>query len=213
MPSVPSVRRITFEEAGIMTIGSLSRVSAGNSRLTVAQFEERLADGDRWVELIAGQLIRFDSPDESHGDVVRNLSRPLAQMAKTLPDLSICFELPIVISREAATIRCPAVSCFQSNNRFEETEKLLTDSRPALVIEVASTNDRREGMSDRVASYLDAGVIGVWVIDPVTRHVHQFVAGRGGTMLREKDVLKGAPLLPGLEIPVADLFRQPKWAQ
>ena len=213
MPSVPSVRRITFEEAGIMTIGSLSRVSAGNSRLTVAQFEERLADGDRWVELVAGQLIRFDSPDESHGDVVRNLSRPLAQMAKTLPDLSICFELPIVISREAATIRCPAVSCFQSTNRFEETEKLLTDSRPALVIEVASTNDRSEGMSDRVASYLDAGVIGVWVIDPVTRHVHQFVAGRGGTMLREKDVLKGAPLLPGLEIPVADLFRQPKWAQ
>ncbi len=182
-------------------------------RLTVAQFEERLADGDRWIELVAGQLIRLDSPDESHGDVVRNLSRPLAKMVKTLPDLSICFELPVVISRETATVRCPAVSCFQSTDRFAETEKLLTDSRPALVIEVASTNDRREGMSERVSCYLDAGVIGVWVIDPVTRHVHQFVAGRGGTMLREKDVLNGAPLLPGLELAVTDLFRQPKWAQ
>ena len=182
-------------------------------RLTVAQFEERLADGDRWIELVAGQLIRLDSPDESHGDVVRNLSRPLAKMAKSLPDLSICFELPVVISRATATVRCPAVSCFQSTNRFAETEKLLTDSRPALVIEVASTNDRREGMSERVSSYLDAGVIGVWVIDPVTRHVHQFVTGRGGTMLREKDILNGTPLLPGLELPVADLFRQPKWAQ
>ncbi len=191
-----------------MTFGS-----SASPRLTVAQFEERLAEGDRWIELVAGQLIRLDSPDESHGDVVRNLSLPLAKMAKTLPDLSICFELPVVISRETATVRCPAVSCFQSANRFAETEKLLTDTRPALVIEVASTNDRREGMSDRVSCYLEAGVVGVWVIDPVTRHVHQFVAGRGGTMLREKDVLHGAPLLPGLELLVADLFRQPKWAQ
>ncbi len=213
MPPVHSVRLVTYEDVGIMTIGSRSEGSPANSRLTVAQFEERLADGDRWIELVTGQLIRLDSPDESHGDVVRNLSRPLAKMAKKLPDLSICFELPVVISRETATVRCPAVSCFQSTNRFAETEKLLTDTRPALVIEVASTNDRREGMSERVSSYLDAGVIGVWVIDPVTRHVHQFVAGRGGTMLREKDVLNGAPLLPGLELPVADLFRQPKWAQ
>ena len=181
--------------------------------LTVDQFEERLAEGDRWIELIEGHLIRLNPPDEIHGDIVRNLSRPLAKIVKSLPDLCVCFELPIVISREPATVRCPAISCFQSANQFEETEKLLTDTRPGLVIEVASTSDRREGMSDRVSSYLDAGVIGVWVIDPVTRHVHQFVAGRGGTRLRENDVLNGSPLLPGLQLPVADLFRQPKWAK
>ena len=181
--------------------------------LTVEQFEERLADGDRWIELVAGHLIRLSPPDEIHGDVVRNLSHPLAKIVKSLPDLCVCFELPIVISRERATVRCPAISCFQSATRFEETEKLLTDTRPALVIEVASTSDRREGMSDRVSSYLDAGVIGVWVIDPVTRHVHQFVSGRGGAMLKENDVLNGSPLLPCLQLPVADLFQQPKWAK
>jgi len=181
-------------------------------RITIAQFEERMAEGDRWIELVDGHLIRHSPPDEIHGDVVRNLSHPLANVAMSLPDLCICFELPIVISHESLTVRCPAISCFQSADRFAETEKLLTDTRPGLVIEVASTSDRREGMSDRVSSYLDAGVAGVWVIDPVTRHVHQFVSGRGGTLLKERDTLKGAPLLPGLEIPVADLFRQPKWA-
>ena len=182
-------------------------------RLTIEQFEERLADGDRWIELIEGQLVRLNPPDETHGDVVRNLSRPLAKVVKSLPDLCVCFELPIVISREQVTVRCPAISCFQSAHRFEETEKLLTDTRPGLVIEVASTNDRREGMSDRVSSYLDAGIAGVWVIDPVTRHVHQFVSGRGGTMLKETDVLNGEPLLPGLRLPVAELFQQPTWAK
>lgn len=181
--------------------------------LTVEEFEERLAEGDRWIELIDGHLVRLNPPDEIHGDVVRNLSHPLAKVAKSLPDLCVCFELPIVISHKQAIIRCPAISCFQTVNRFEETEKLLTNTRPALVIEVASTSDRREGMSDRVSGYLDAGVVGVWVVDPVTRHVHQFIAGRGGTMLRENDVLNGAPILPGLQIPVADLFRQPKWVK
>ena len=181
--------------------------------LSVDQFEERLAEGDRWIELIDGHLIRLNPPDEIHGDVVRNLSHPLAKVAKSLPDLCVCFELPIVISRKPAIIRCPAISCFQSAHRFEETEKLLTDSRPGLVIEVASTSDRREGMSDRVSSYLDAGIVGVWVIDPVTRHVHQFVSGRGGTMLKENELLNGAPILPGLQLPVASLFQQPKWAK
>ena len=181
-------------------------------RLTVEQLEERLAEGDRWIELVDGHLIRLNPPDEVHGDIVRNLSHPLAKIVKSLPDLCVCFELPIVISRERATVRCPAISCFQSVHRFEETEKLLTDSRPGLVIEVASTGDRRGGMSDRVVSYLDAGVVGVWVVDPVTRHVHQFVTGRAGTLLKENDVLNGEPLLPGLQFPVADLFRQPKWA-
>lgn len=181
--------------------------------ITVDQFEDRLAEGDRWIELVNGRLVRLDPPDEVHGDVVRNLSHPLASFVKSSPDLCVCFELPIVISRETAEVRCPAVSCFRSANRFAETDKLMTQTVPVLVIEVASTNDRREGMSDRVTGYLDAGVEGVWVIDPVTRHVHQFVSGRGGTMLKENQILQGAPLLPDFQMLVSDLFRQPKWAR
>jgi Uma2 family endonuclease len=151
--------------------------------LTVEQFEERLAEGDRWIELVTGRLIRLDPPDEVHGDIVRNLSQRLAAYLKSSPDISVCFELGVILAHEPATVRCPAISCFQSSDRFLETEKLVTETKPALVIEVASTNDRREGMSDRVRGYLDAGVAGVWVIDPGTRHVHQFHAQRSSLML------------------------------
>ncbi len=179
--------------------------------LTAAQFEERMAEGDRWIELLAGRLVRLNPPDEMHGDVVRNLSRPLAHFLKSSPDICACFELPLVLSRAAATIRCPAVSCFQSGDRFSETDKLVTDTRPALVIEVASTNDRRDGMSERVKDYLAAGVRGVWVIDPVTKHVHQFHPPTPGLMIKEGQMLDGAPILAGFQLPVSDLFQQPKW--
>lgn len=187
-------------------------MSGSAARLTLDEYEQRLLDGDRWIELMSGRLVRLEAPDETHGDVVRNLARPLAQHLKSLPDITACFELPLILSRDPATIRCPAISCFQSPDRFAETEKLVTDTRPLLVIEVASTNDRRDGMSERVKGYLDAGIPGVWVIDPVTRHVHQFHPPARGMMLKETQTLSGDPVLPGFRIPVLDLFQQPHWS-
>ena len=189
----------------------MSTAADSSSHLTVEQYTERLMEGDRWIELVGGRLVRLEPPDEMHGDVVRNLSRPLAHFLKSSPDIYACFELPLVIAREPSTVRCPAVSCFQSGDRFSETEKLVTDALPALVIEVASTNDRRDGMSERVKGYLDIGIRGVWVIDPVTKHVHQFHPPERGMMFKETQILEGGPLLMGFKLPVSDLFQQPRW--
>lgn len=189
----------------------MSAASGSSEPLTIEQYEDRLAEGDRWIELMAGRLVRLEPPDDVHGDVVRNLSRPLATFLQSSPDIYACFELPLILTHEPATIRCPAVSCFQSTVRFGESDKLVTDTVPVLVIEVASTNDRRDGMSERVKGYLDRGIPGVWVIDPVTKHVHQFHPPTRGMMLKETQTLRGAPILAGFELPVADLFQLPKW--
>jgi len=177
------------------------------------EFEERLLDGDRWIELVNGRFSRLSPPDDAHGDVVRNLARSLAAFLKKSQDIYACFELPVVVDREGPTIRCPAVSCFrfQPGGRFTETDKVLTETRPELVIEVASTSDRREAMSERVQAYLEWGVTAVWVVDPVTRHVHQFHGRSTPEMLKEPQILLGNPVLPGFSMPVSDLFRQPKW--
>lgn len=183
------------------------------SQMRLDEFEERLLDGDRWIELVNGRFSRLSPPDDAHGDVVRNLARSLAAFLKKSQDTYACFELPLVVDREGPTIRCPAVSCFrfQPGGRFAETDKVLTGTRPELAIEVASTSERREAMSERVRAYLEWGVAAVWVIDPVIRHVHQF-HGRGTTqMLKESETLHGSPVLSGFSIPVSDLFRQPKW--
>jgi Uma2 family endonuclease len=183
--------------------------------MTLEQFEQQLLEGERWVELNEGRFVRLNPPDEAHGDVVRNLSRVLAVHLKRSTDTYACFELPLILRREPATIRCPAISCFrfEAEGRFAETDKLLTETRPALVVEVASTNERRESMAHRVRGYIDWGVAAIWVVDPVTRHVHQFHGTNPGLMLKEPQVLIGQPVLPGLAIPVSDLFRQPEWVK
>ena len=187
--------------------------STANDPLTLEQFEERVLDGERWIELVEGRFLRLNPPDDAHGDVVRNLSRSLAKFLKKSADTYACFELPLIVRKESPTVRCPAVSCFrfEPGTRFAETDKVLTETRPVLVVEVASTNERRESMSDRVQAYLEWGVSGVWVIDPVTRHVHQFHGTGNGLTLKEPQVVAGHPVLPGFAIPVSDLFKQPAW--
>ena len=190
----------------------MSSTPSSSQALTIEQYENRLLEGDRWIEVVAGRLVRLEPPDERHGDVVRNLSRPLAKFLKGSADTYACFELPLILQHEPVTIRCPAVTCFQSGERFSESDKLVTETCPDLVIEVASTNDRRDGMSERVKGYLEAGVASVWVVDPVTRHVHQFNPPARGVMLKETQTLKGDPVLVGFQMPVGDLFESPKWS-
>jgi Uma2 family endonuclease len=187
--------------------------STAHDPMTLEQFEQRILEGERWIELVEGRFLRLNPPDDAHGDVVRNLSRSLAIFLKKSVDTYACFELPLIVHKERPTVRCPAVSCFrfEPGNRFAETDKVLTDTRPVLVVEVASTNERRESMADRVEAYLDWGVTCVWVIDPVTRHVHQFHGTGNGLTLKEPQVVTGQSVLPGFSIPVSDLFKLPAW--
>jgi Uma2 family endonuclease len=182
-------------------------------RLTLEEFEERLRDGDRWIELTEGRLVRHESPDDRHGDVVRNLSRALAAFLRTSTDTYACFELPLIISAAEPSVVCPAISCFrfEAGNRFAETDKVLTDARPVLAVEVASSNDRRKNISKRVSNYLEWGVAAVWVIDPIEHLVHQFHGASNAISVREPKVLHGYPVLPGFSIPVSDLFKRPEW--
>ncbi|WP_397568312.1 Uma2 family endonuclease [Schlesneria sp. T3-172] len=183
--------------------------------MNLDEFEQRLLDGDRWIELVDGRFTRLEPPDEAHGDVVRNLSKSLATVLKKSPDTYACFELPLILKREQPTVRCPAISCFrfEEGNRFAETDKLMTETLPVLTVEVASTNDRRESMAARVEAYLQWGVAGVWIIDPVTRHIHQFIGRSSRQMLKEPQVITGHPHLPGFAMPVADIFNPPKWVK
>ena len=183
--------------------------------MTVEQFEEKMMEGERWIEVDRGRFIQLNPPDEVHGDVVRNLSRALATFLQRSENTYACFELPLILQANPATIRCPAISCFrfEGTGRFAEMDKLMTDHRPSLIIEVASSNERRDAASARLQSYLDWGVPDIWVIDPTTRHVHQFHGEPNGQMIKEPQVLLGQFALRGVAMPISDLFRQRKWAR
>lgn len=179
--------------------------------LTAEQFLTRLEEGERWIELSAGELIRHEPPDDAHGNVVRNVGRTLAQQVRRSRNLAPCFDLGLIVARNPDTVWCPAISGFPLPAGFAEADKLITEMVPRLVVEIASTNDRRRNVSERIDYYRHWGVGVCWVFDPVSREVHAFGAGASARKYRDHETLREASLLPGFELRVADAFADPKW--
>ena len=187
--------------------------------LTAEQFAEKkfdLPDGGRWVELVDGEVVTLQPPDVAHGTTVLNLSKALANCLQQDSEGYACFELGLIVARNPDTVRCPSVSYFIEGDRFAEADSTVTETKPALVVEVPSTNDRRRDLGRRVKTYLQWGVELVWVIDPVDKEVFVYQRGRPSKQLGEHQMLygcslKGNSVLPEFKIRISDLFAEPEW--
>ena len=77
---------------------------------------------------------------------------------------------------------------------------------PDLVLEVVSPNDNAEEVETKLAEYLAAGVRRVWVVYPEARAVHVFRPGGNDSRFTTTDTLSGEDVVPGFELPVAEIF-------
>lgn len=183
-------------------------------QFTAEQFLDRrfeLPDAGQWAELVEGVPVYLDAPDLDHGNALLNLSKAVAAYVQETERGYACFDLGLHLAREPDTIRFPAMCYFLEGQRFAESDKPFTETVPALVVELASTSDRRKQMDTRVEQYLDWGVRSVWVIDPRARWLSIIGPGRDPLRLSEQEMLTGEPLLPGFRVRVAELFVEPEW--
>jgi Uma2 family endonuclease len=183
-------------------------------RLTAEEFAEKrfeLADGGRWAELVTGIVVTLEPPDLSHGNAVFNLTKAFGEQTSRDTAGYACYELGLIIRRKPDTVLFPAVSWFNEGPRFGESDKVITDVMPALVVEVASTNDRRRDLRERIITWHELGVKLVWVIDPISERVHSIARGRTAEQLAKGDVLRAGPVIEGFQLEVGQLFAEPSW--
>lgn len=83
------------------------------------------------------------------------------------------------------------------------------DVLPELCVEVVSPSDRAEEIETKVDEYLRAGVSLVWVIYPENARVYVYESASSVARLSRADTLRGGTVLPGFELPLADLFLDP----
>ena len=170
-----------------------------------------LPDGGRWTELLLGRLVMLSAPEEAHATAVFNLGKALGAFLQREPTGSVCFDLGFIVHRDPDTVRFPAISFFQTMDRFAQCDDIATEQRPFLVVELASSNDRRRGMSERVKAWLNWGVKIVWVLDPLAAEAHQFRTDSAEQNLKADQKLSGWGPLAGFQISADDLFRLPDW--
>lgn len=192
----------------------MDQPATGNPLLSAEEYEQQrpdLPDGGRWTELAAGRLVRLSPPDPLHGTAVLNLGKAFARFAPSRPDGYACFELGLIVGRGPDTVWHPAASYFVGGEPFAEVDRVITATRPVLVVEVTSSSDRRCGMTERIGRWHAWGVPVVWTLDPHTREARVCVLAQPPRTLTERETLTGTGPLVELRIVVGELFAEPEW--
>jgi Uma2 family endonuclease len=92
-------------------------------------------------------------------------------------------------------------------NRSFPTEP-IPDVAPDLAVEVLSRDNTVREMQDKRADYFKAGARLVWEVDAESRTIRVYTSPTESRLLTAADTLDGGDVLPGLAIPLADLFAE-----
>ncbi len=110
-------------------------------------------------------------------------------------------------------IRIPDVS-FVSKARMK-VAKIRPGGRiqplvPELAVEVLSRGNTKQEMDRKLVDYFQAGVQLVWYIDPRSQTVTVYQATDQFQVIAPPGELAGDPVLPGLKIPLKEIFASPE---
>ncbi len=107
------------------------------------------------------------------------------------------------------TVRAADVAFIrrQSFDEIEETTGYWPAS-PNLAVEVLDFDDLVFEVEEKVAAWLDAGSEQVWVLSPRLQTVTIYRSRTEVSVLTRNDNLFGGDVVPGFQIPVAEIFAE-----
>lgn len=183
---------------------------ATKARVT-AQDLWRLGEGDVRRELLNGEVVEMAPVGGIHGEITSRINRWLAEHAErqgggkvVVGDVGFVLNLPYDPER----VRAPDVA-FISSPRLpgDRLPQGFLQGAPDLAVEVLSPSDNPVDIQQKVRDYLEAGARLVWVVAPQAKTVTVYRADGSARLLREQESLEGEDVLPGLAIPLAEVFQ------
>ena len=183
-------------------------------RLSIEEFLE-LPDTDdrRKMELDEGELYLMPRPRRVHHDGQLELDWHIQSYLRGFaqPPAYLMLDFVVALSLEGRTLLAPDLSIV-----LQERESIIGDrmieGAPDIVAEILSA-DRRRDLVRKRQLYAAAGVPEYWIFDPVSDTATLLELRGDGyvqrALLGAADTLT-TPRLPGLAIPLADVFRNPR---
>jgi Uma2 family endonuclease len=194
-----------------VTGSDVPRPTGPSVRLTYDDFVHFPDDGKRH-ELIDGEHYVTPSPNTKHQSIVFNLSGLIWAYLKG-HRVGVAFGSPLDVVFSHFDVVEPDL-LFVSDSRRKILTRKNVQGAPDLVVEVGSPGTRRRDELLKHQLYERFGVSEYWVVDPDLDliKVHRLIDGRytrvAELTLGAGDVLT-TPLLPGLELPLAEIFAEP----
>ncbi len=167
--------------------------------------EEYLAIPDwrkPYLEYMDGEVREKVMGDLTHGGIVSNVTTAFELVRRRVggacgPEIRCEFRWD---GREAYLL--PDCAYWTKGRPLHGLKAALP---PLVAVEVRSPDETMAAQREKCRFYRDHGVDIAWLIDPRSETVEVYEGDLNGAILRAGDVLR-SPLLPGFELPVADLF-------
>ena len=180
-------------------------------QLSVEEYME-LPDTDdrRKMELDEGVLYIMPRPRRNHGFFQMKLIVYIDPYLDSFddPPAELMQNFTVALSLERRILLTPDICVVLRGNPAVVSDRMV-EGAPDTVVEILSS-DRNRDLVRKRQLYAEAGVTEYWIFDPVndTATLLELENREYG----ERAVLTGddtltAPLLPGLSIPLADVFR------
>ncbi len=169
-----------------------------------------LGETDGKWELDDGVLYIMASGSPDHQFLMRWLCRPIEDyfLEFERPPAQLLHEMTTILSRELQRAPEPDV-VIVLNERRDIMERSRVEGVPDIVVEILST-DRNRDLVRKRQIYAEAGVLEYWLMDPRNDTITPLELRDGAYVERavlEVDDVLTTPLLPGLAIPLADIFQ------
>jgi Uma2 family endonuclease len=128
-----------------------------------------------------------------------NLGEAFTEVLVAMPDRFEHNRRPDIVYYSYET--CPKGYDFGNENAFEIV--------PDLCVDVISPTDTADSVREKIEEYFEAGIRAVWCMNPNRKIIECYSAPRRLVILGLTDTLRGDPVIPGFELPLAELFPAP----
>ncbi len=172
--------------------------------------EQQTFEDDYLFEIIDGQKVEVLPMGALAGRLANRLAYHMNAHAipNQLGEANVenLFHLALPVDRN----RRPDVA-FISNDRWPANRPLTPEQNawdvvPNITVETISPSDFTEEVLEKIDEYFRAGVQMVWVVHPKQKLIYVYESPTSVRVLTEKDVLDGGKVLPGFQLPLAQLF-------
>jgi len=179
-------------------------------KLTYDDFMLFPDDGKRH-ELIDGEHYVTPSPSTKHQRISGSVHLLIASWLEIHP-IGQVFYAPYDVVFSDVDVVEPDLLYLSNERAAEVLTPLHAKGVPELVVEIASKGTRKRDETIKRRLYERSGVSEYWVVDPALDVVRVYRRaaegfGRAVELSREAGDVLTTPLLPGLDLPLARIFR------
>jgi Uma2 family endonuclease len=175
------------------------------TQLVTAQDLWQMGEAGEHAELIDGEIVQMAPPNGEHGEIQAALIGAIWVYLAGTNAGKVYGDVGYLLRQDPDTVLGPDLS-YIASARIPADRRRFLPLAPDLAVEIVSPSNSAGEIERKIAIYLEAGTRTIWVVYPRQRQVVVHTPGEAPRVFTEADDVPGGDVLPGLAIPVANIF-------